>query len=514
MMFLIALYLYTVSAALLIMILWQHAKGTRDLLCTRNLALVGFITFQLSSVGIKYFEGHFTRYSINDPVGTGITFALFSTVFLVIALVVYQRGWLSKWLAAHIPSTKIVPGSGSLLMMSIILTLMGAALNVGVRLPLIGILASILGVGFAAIACGLVGWVWGKRLLNPALITIGTIIVVANLGNVLMGAFGRRGLVAVTAAMVWGMYYAHWRYLPARAMMLRLAIISIVPIILLALFTSVRDPGEHSRTTSQHLQAMSKGSVVEGIKLLLDGQNTGGATCWVIENYPEKYNYRPLLTIEYFLVYPVPRSWWNSKPIPLSNYVARQARVKGVDKDAITLPAGIIGNSASEGGWIALIIYAILAGFLLRFLDETITINAFTPFIVLPFGSALGQVLGLARGETSVFAWLLVTTVIGTSICLYIVGKFVEASGWVPHFLAVHNENDEENLNTNQEQQQLQYNQQLEQDQEQPEETYYYNEEDNTYYAASCANAEYLEIIELKANDIIQNQTVPEKKTD
>lgn len=432
MMLLNAIYLFTLSALLVFIMIRQHVKGTRDLLSIRNLAILGFVIFQLTSTALRLYWGRFERYPIYKPEGTALQLSAMATVFLIITWLVYSRGWIAVPVARRIPAPHTAPSGGTMLTAAFFLTVIAAGLCFGVRYPLIGTVANLIGVGFAAIAAGLVGWVWCRQLINPALILIGSFIVLCNLGNVMMGSFGRRGLVAVGAGLIWGMYYSKWRYLPTRSMLFRLSVISVVPIIVLALFTSARDPGERQRTTMQHVQAMASGHIGQGILQLLDGQNTGGSTCWVIENYPERFNYRHLMTPYYFLVYPVPRSWWLDKPMPLSKHIAKQARIEGVNWEDITLPAGIIGAAAAEGGWYALVIYAILGGILLRLVDETITLNANSPLIVLACGSALGQVMGLARGETSVFAWMMVTTIIGTYVCIVLTAKLIESRGWVP----------------------------------------------------------------------------------
>ncbi|MBL1218290.1 MAG: hypothetical protein D8M59_12440 [Planctomycetes bacterium] len=432
MMLLNAIYLFGLSALLIIIMFRQHAKGTRDLLSIRNFAIVGFIIFQLTSTALRLYWGRFERYPIWDPEGTALQLSAMATVFLIVAWFVYQRGWIAVPIARRVPTTYTTPSAGTMLTTAFMLTVIAAGLCFGVRYPLIGTIANLIGVGFAAIAAGLVGWVWCRQLINPALILVGSFIVLCNLGNVMMGSFGRRGLVAVGAALIWGMYYSKWRYIPTRSMVFRIAIISVVPIIILALFTSARDPGQRQRTTMQHVQAMAAGNIGQGVLQLLDGQNTGGSTCWVIENYPDRFDYRHMMTPYYFLVYPVPRSLWPNKPMPLSKHIAKQARIEGVNWEEITLPAGIIGAAAAEGGWYALIVYAILAGILLRLTDETIVLNANSPLIVLACGSALGQVMGLARGETSVFAWMMVTTIIGTYVCIVIASKLVESRGLVP----------------------------------------------------------------------------------
>jgi len=90
--------------------------------------------------------------------------------------------------------------------MAFVTTIIALIMRVVVQVPVLSILTSQVGTGLAAVACGLVGWVWGRRLLNPAYIIYGMIIVFMNLATVMYGSYGRRGIVAVGACLLWGMY--------------------------------------------------------------------------------------------------------------------------------------------------------------------------------------------------------------------------------------------------------------------------------------------------------------------
>ena len=110
----------------------------------------------------------------------------------------------------------------------------------------------------------------------------------------------------------------------------------------------------------------------------------------------------------------VPRRWWPGKPIPLSMEIAREARLSRVNWNRLKLGPGVIGHAAAEGGWYALIIYALIAGLYFRFFDEIIRNNPDSPFVILAVGSALGQFLGLPRGSVPNFAFIAVMTVTGS----------------------------------------------------------------------------------------------------
>lgn len=428
----LGLYFWALSGLLILMMVWEHHHKAHDLLSLRNLFLVGFIVFQLSSAAVSLYLDDFGNYRVRYPRQAGLQFAVMCTVFVLVFLWAYRRGWIVRWLAGKLPQTTAAPTGFFLLTMGMILTLVGIVLRMALQVSLLAILANYAAIGFAAIACGLVGWVWGRRLLNPAMILVGLVILVVNLANAAWGEFGRRPLIAVFGALIWGMYYSYWRYLPLRSLLHRLTLVSLGPLLIVALFTSVRASSEKDRTASEHLQAVvHSGQVGEGMWQLLSGQGTAAAAMWVIENYPERFEYRHLMTLWYSVAIDVPRAWWPDKPLPLSKLIPEQAKIPNVNWRSLTLPAGIVGNAAAEGGWYALVIYAIFMGLFIRFFDQLVQNTLSSPFVVLAVGSALGQVLGLARGETSLFANIFLLTFASAGICMVAVGKLVQSMGLV-----------------------------------------------------------------------------------
>lgn len=425
MKFLIVTYLCSLAAGIGLFALMQYLRGRRELLSVRNLALIGLVIFQITSVALRVYLGSFEPFLMSDPIATALRFCLWASLFAGLALLAYERGWIVRRLAHKVPISTAVPSAPTMLLMALILVVLGAFLRLASKpIGTLAVVADFWGTGFASMAAGLVGWVWARRLLNPMIIVYALFIGGAGLGIVMMGAFGRRGIVAIAGALIFGMYYSQWRSWRPRAVFARLALLAAPPVVFMALYTSVRTSAEHDRTTGQHLQAMStQGNLKQGVMLLLDGQNTGTETLWLMENYPERFQYRPLFTLYYTGAVMVPRVIWPTKPDALSNLVATQAKIDKVNRDRIKLSPGILGSAAAEGGLVAVLIYGVAFGLFLRFFDELISRAPWSPMVVLPVSSNLGQVLGLARGETAVFANTYMLTVLGCWLAMLVVGR-------------------------------------------------------------------------------------------
>jgi hypothetical protein len=370
------------------------------------------------------FTNDYGMFRILDPTPSALEFSFSATLFTIVMLLAYRWRAIPARLERLVPRFPRVDTSGRLILLAVILTILAVPLRFAVNVPALGVLASFLGVGSAAIACGLAGWIWAPRLFNPAFAGIAGMILLANLVIVMTGEFGRRNLLAVFGCTLWGMYYAHWRFLPTRKLITYGALIGSAPAIFLMLYTSVRSAGEHDRSAAQHVQAMfSGGNLKNGAMMMLDGQATGPAALWVIENYPENRAYRPLFTPFYAVALVVPRVLWPEKPEPLSTQVADIANISGVNKDRVKLTVGVIGAAAGEGGWYAVILYAVLFGLFIRTFDEIAQGQIDNPFVVLPVGSALGQILGLARGDTSAFANTYFITTVGSLGIMFFLAK-------------------------------------------------------------------------------------------
>jgi hypothetical protein len=78
----------------------------------------------------------------------------------------------------------------------------------------------------------------------------------------------------------------------------------------------------------------------------------------------------------------------------------------------------VVGYAAAEGGFYALIIYALFFGQFTRFFDDLITLNPGNPFIILSVGCATGHFLGLARGDIAIFANVALVSFLSTYVLM------------------------------------------------------------------------------------------------
>lgn len=419
------LLLASLGAFLLVLMLKQALSRKVDLFSLRNLYLVGFLVYQISSPAVALHYGEFAGFRINFPDKTGTKFFLFALVFTVVFLFSYHRIKVADWLAQKGKCAHREINETVFLILASFMVLLALILRFyAVHLPGIGKASTQIGIAVAAIASAIAGWVWGNRRLNIPVSLAALAITGASVVVVMVGAFGRRPLLAVLLSFAWGAYHRRFKFMNVSKMVASLLPLMLIVGVALSAFTAIRDNRETAESdVRKTLGEMKNAPVTQGAKNILTGQAVGSASLWTLEEWPERREPKYFNSLKFMGYWWVPRVLWPDKPSPLGNHIARYAKLQGVNWDLITIPPGVIGYSAAEGGLIAVIIYALFYSQFLKFFDRLVALNPTNFLIILPVGCASAQVLGLARGCIAIFADLAVLGFLSTFFFLYIASK-------------------------------------------------------------------------------------------
>ena len=422
----VAIYLVLMALAIGGFVIGQFLRGQHDLLTTRNVFLFSVVFFQATSAAFPLVHGDHWQYTLSDRDAVAFRFAVMLTSFIAIFLLVYNWGPGVTRLARSAKTTVWNIEGGALIALAVIAIGAGSALRFAVAVPLVGVLANFIGVSMTAIGAGLAGWYWGRRMFNPAAIAIAAGIVIFAIAVNLIGEFGRRPLVSAAGCFLFGAYFSAWRYLSPTGVLFRFTLAAIPALLFFGAFTSIRTIDRGAQGLGDRIQALrSSGDATAGILMELDGQMTGTVSLWLVDHYNENPDeVRPFWMGEYFITFPVPRDLWPDKPYPLSYRIPLVAGLEGVAIDTHTVGPGIIGHTAADGGTFPLIVYAVGFGLLFRYCDERLKGNPYSPLAVLPIGSTLGQLLGMARGETSIFLFIFVFSTFSVLFLMRMVARF------------------------------------------------------------------------------------------
>ncbi len=412
-------------------IIWQWRNGTVPLLSTRNFFLAGFTVFQLSSAMLALGIEYYGDVGLSTPGTTGLVYLLMVVLFLSMFLISYKRGWFIWRIARRVRPEFPVPSVAGTLSLAIAFLLLGFFFKmVLIYVPLVGILSAIFGTALAAVAAGMVMWVWAPRLANPVVGAVAMAVIIAAIGLAIWQNFGRRDVVSVLLAALWGGYHGHWKHVGLGRMVIPFALTGAGVIAVVAAFTATRT--EHNVTNTSYTDAATRlmgADLKAGTIDLLAGQDAAANSMWLIESRPGAFPYDTLHSLVYAVTQPVPRRVWNEKPEGLGLSMVPEAGV--INKSpGFTLGPGIIGHIANDNPWIALPLYAIGIGLFLRLLDELVIRHPINPFVILPIGAALGEILALPRGELGLFFFRTVVAIVAAWVGMRVCCRVMLLMGW------------------------------------------------------------------------------------
>jgi hypothetical protein len=156
----------------------------------------------------------------------------------------------------------------------------------------------------------------------------------------------------------------------------------------------------------------------------LSGQFAGGVSMWIFNERMTNGGYYPLHSLVYLVTLPIPRDYWPSKPEGLGFVAVQEASVSGV-ADFFSWGPGLVGHLTHDILLISVPLYALLIAWGLKYMDTRTAWSTRDPLTVVLFGSALGQVLGMPRGDIGLFAFNMIAAYVGVWIFGHLVAIMI-----------------------------------------------------------------------------------------
>jgi len=418
---------YLLAVVCAIMVLKQGLSRKVEFFSIRNLYLAGFVVYHVIGPAKALSTGNFFGFRVNDPESTGHWLLLYVWVFFLVYLLSYHRIKIYRWFASKLSGIPSEGPDSMLMAMAIGLIVFALPMRLfAYQIPVVGPSLVNVSLAMAAMACAISGWVWSQRKFNVVVLSITAAILACGIAISIFAIFGRRPLIGVLFGFAWGAYYRWARYIAPGKLIFYMIPILIAAGVVISAFTAIRSQTSRGRTTDVQsvLRAMTQADVRKGSESAASGQTCAGAMMWALEQYPRNIEPNSLFSLKYMVIYFVPRQLWPAKPKPLSTEIAHLAKLDGVNRDKITLPPGVVGYAAAEGGMYALILYALFFGQFTRFFDEVVQQNPLNPFIVLPCGCVTGQFLGLARGDIGSFTGIIMISFVATMALMFLAKMF------------------------------------------------------------------------------------------
>ncbi len=428
MLFLLSIILFISACILGGVILSDAAKQKTELMSMRNLFLAGLIVFQFTS-GIIAFTvtDHNNPYAISDKTGPGIKYTIMLLLFTLGYMLIYRSGVVSNQIVKRINRKQVYVTWPKLCMLAISFFFLGVFCRlVLVYVPYFGIYLYLFGASFFALATGLAAWAWVPRLWNPIPMFVAGFVVLGGLGVLFTDSFGRRDMLGIVVAFVWGAYYSTWRYMNYKKLVLRFGTTVTIGVIFLAAFTSTRHEfGIGVESLSTRVTALAQADLLQGVMDLFSGQGAAADSLYFIDTRPEPFEYDTLHSVKLFLVLPIPRSMWMEKPDALG--ITSVQEIDHSDKPpGWNIGPGLVGHFANDNPFLALPLYTIILAIAFSFADGLLNKFTYDPFIVLPMGVALGQVIAIPRGELGNFCATTSLYIFGGWVMMQVVARVLQ----------------------------------------------------------------------------------------
>ncbi len=414
------------------LILVPYLTGKAPLMTIRNFFLVGFTLYQVTSGSISLYNlNSFTSELIlSEQNKIAGVYLLWVVIFEIVFLAAYRWGFGAKRLARWTPIIRGETREPVLWLFAFCLLGVALVLRVSILIPYVSILTSHIGTSVAAVAAGLGAWIWIRRPFNPAAAGVMFLVLILAIAIGITGVFGRRPIVAIAGCLTWGMYYSRARDLKPSAVLIGAAVFGLIPLILVAKFTAVRGSFAEGSSPFARIALIAQADTVTGLIDIASGQECAAWSMHLMEMYPEYNEYRHMHAIKYFFQIPIPRIIYPDKPDALASIAWKDANLTGKPEE-FTIGPGIIGHAAAEGGFYALVVYAIALGLFVRYFDAVLERAPTQPFVSLPIGASLGNLIGIPRGESPNFAFEFTVAVLGSLVILIIVARLLKAMGFI-----------------------------------------------------------------------------------
>lgn len=384
--------------------------------------LLGFIIFQVLSAVFGLGMQNYTESSVADPERSGLIF----TVMVIVFLIIFAVSWKSKAFTFGLEKRlgrDIEPPTPATMMAVAwgIILFAGVFRFVIAYIPVISALALIIAAGLCAAAAGMGAWAWAKKWNNPLMLVTFLVLLAVAVFFTMYQNFGRRDTSNVMIAALFGAYQGYLRHVSLRRAFIPLALVSSLALLTLGAYTSARVEKAAQLSATQTILNLVTANPFEGLQNIL-WQDASAYSMYLIEARPEIEPYDTLHSLYYGATMPIPRQFWPDKPQALGLTVVPEIGIR-FKSGGFNIGPGMIGHIANDNPYIALWLYPILFATFLRIGDDIIKRCANNPFVVLPLGSCLAEVLAFSRGELGLFVFRAVATIISAYVVMWILER-------------------------------------------------------------------------------------------
>ena len=398
MLFLIGIINIIIMLYVICRVIKEHHAGKCSVCSFKNIFLAGICFFQCYALAwwILVMRGEadmIWRQSLS------VRSAFVYTVYLILFLFLFYQAYLRFNPKLNFVRIAIPPMTTSKLKMlvaAIILSTLGYSLGLLEIGGPFGILVTYLAMYGLVASTGLIAWIWASAPKNPIYILTLILSVFMNIIPQLSFGSGRRSTLSIFIIIAWVYFYRQLKNSSIPAIIIKVLPILIIAILTISMMNTVRHTifKDTDHSVSQILNE-AKHSRLD-FSQTLQPPDSAVASVNILENV-DSYGVRPLFSFRHFFQHYIPRAWWPSKPNGLGLIMPNYA---GLDRwGDFNIGPGLVGHIVAEGGWYALIVYAISIAMLMKSLDVVFLKYSENPYFVIAMSCSLADWFAAPRGE-------------------------------------------------------------------------------------------------------------------
>lgn len=419
------LFCATVAIAILVPILFFH----RDWVTAWNIFLVGsFIFTGLSGINATRMNYGIFSSSTYMRYFTGVM-VFYGTIFCVY----HFFKWPRRFAGRHFLKWPDVSSSS---LFTLVICLMAFSMfRVFVpNIPFVRQVLAQFSIQAAVIAATLAFAAWYRNRDNAVLLALLVVTLMWAVFFGIMAGGGRRYLINALLVPVVCYYWMALRYRPDSTVIAAIfgLAVAIAPVYVgynsLRHFHARAADGTESSVVKRAVEIMRMlpSTFTKDVQFSEDtigsfmGQDSVECALVTIEYLYDgsgRLEFNPLYTLYVIAVNPIPRSMWLEKPESLGKFLPKKMGIHGLG--VANRGVNVVGQSFYDGGYVVLVLYALLFGSFLRIVDELLTRQPDNPYLLAFLTCSAGQLLGWSRGQVDMMSIQIISPLLFTIVIAY-----------------------------------------------------------------------------------------------
>lgn len=398
----LTLYRFSLGIAILaaLMILVPILRRKSDVFTAWNFFLVGVFTFNGRSGLNAATTPHYLPDISNSSytlyyVGTVVFYGTIAATYYFFKFPRRLAGrTLLKW-------PNITPTNAPVLATCLMSLIVGMV--VPIPIPVVGQLLGQFALVVPGLALAVMTIAWYRDRTNVVLLGLLIAFAFVAIGAAIGAGISRRYLMSSLSAIPIALYWVWLRYKPTTTILtvIAVALASTVPVV--AGFTAIRFSLQDEDVTAVQraqriLQALPEAIKSGGSSEGFSGQDSVECALCVIEllnNGSKRMEVSYLHSLQFIVSNPVPRTFWPGKP---SSIGARLVNYFGLRGTSANLGLNVVGQCYYDGGLWVHVLYGIMMGGFLRYIDELLIRQPGNPLLVGGLVAMSAQFIGWPRG--------------------------------------------------------------------------------------------------------------------